>query len=71
MAYTTVGRKRPYTHEQPCPKCGKAIEYWWTSGMSESFPHCREEFPEELPFRDRVYSPNITLVTGARTRTES
>ncbi len=128
MAYTTVGSKRPYTHRKPCPKCGKTIEYWWTSGMSECFPHfycedcgspiwreqdrralwndrslerlkrdvakifeslppchcggrytldagprcphCREEFPEELPFKERVYSPYITLLTGAKMRTE-
>jgi transposase-like protein len=39
MKSSTVADMRPYTHRKSCPQCGYSIEYWWTSGMSESFPH--------------------------------
>ena len=121
--------KRPYTHKQPCPECGQTIEYWWTSGMSECFPHfyCNEcgsaiwrirdqkriwylkkendikdtiksiledlpqctcggkftlearpicfhcgcKFAEKQTFNNRVFNPNIMLLTGASMMTEN
>ena len=37
--YEKVEDKRPHTHKKACMGCKKTIEYWWTSGMSECFPH--------------------------------
>jgi predicted RNA-binding Zn-ribbon protein involved in translation (DUF1610 family) len=37
--YEVVEDKRPSTHHRDCPSCAKSIEYWWTSGMSECYPH--------------------------------
>ncbi|MGC4031622.1 MAG: hypothetical protein QM754_07805 [Tepidisphaeraceae bacterium] len=36
---STLADKRPNTLFKPCPDCGHSIEYWFTSGMSECFPH--------------------------------
>ncbi len=37
--YDVVEEKRPYTQTKNCPSCASPIEVWWTSGMSECFPH--------------------------------
>jgi transposase-like protein len=39
MVKQTVEEKRPHTHFRDCPSCRTSIEYWWTSGLSECFPH--------------------------------
>ena len=39
MNKQTIEEKKPYTHIRECPGCHSKIEYWWTSGMSECFPH--------------------------------
>jgi transposase-like protein len=51
--YEVVEDKRPSTHIKQCPACNASIEYWWTSGMSECFPHFYCEGCGEAIWRER------------------
>lgn len=47
--YEKVEDKRPYTKKRECPDCHREIEYWYTSGMSLSFPLIlNAPFPDNL-----------------------